>query len=716
MPLVFLEPVSAKIKTGDILDLLCHTGGISRQQIGTIEMRGGTAAVEVPARWQLRLVRALQGAELGGRRVRIWTDGAAEPGQRPDDHFERLLRLMDLEAEAEAAQALEARSRLSPAAAEGAGSALVQLAVADMSAGLGGRLLLTLVKRNRTLELPWTRIGVGSPVFITPHDLDNSFRGLRGVVSRRSADSVVVAVDSLPDEFDDEATWRIDLAYDEVARLRQRTAMDRTRAATSGRLAELRKVLLGDRPPSFRAIAPPAEIAWFDTALDVSQRGAVQFALEAEDVAIIHGPPGTGKTTAVTELIRQAVSRGEKVLACAPSHVAVDNILERLVAAGVSCVRLGHPARVAESLREHSLDMLVEAHEDLRLSRKLIRDALNLQRKANRYTRAKPEPGAKAAMRREARELFADARRIERQTVQTILDEASVLCATTTGLDDELLADRTFDLVVIDEAGQSTEPPCWIPLTRAGRVVLAGDHCQLPPTVIAPAAVEGGFAVSLLERLAASDGERLARRLSVQYRMHTAIMDFSSLEFYEATLVAHESVAGHRLVDLPDITPSRLTEVPMEFIDTAGAGWDEQTEPDGESRFNPQEAQLVCRYVTGLLAAGVQPEQIAVIAPYSAQVRLLRELLRGVNVEIDSVDGFQGREKEVILVTMVRSNPAGEIGFLADTRRMNVAMTRARRKLVLIGDSATLGGDPFYSRLFQYVEALGSYRTVWEEE
>ncbi len=561
--------------------------------------------------------------------------------------------------------------------------------------------------------MPWTRIGVGSPVLITPQEQGNTVRGLRGVVSRRTSQNIIVATDSLPDEFDDEATWRIDMAYDEVTRLRQRAAMDRARAATSGRLAELRKVLLGEREPRFREMA---EIDWFDSALDESQRDAVSLALSADDVAIIHGPPGTGKTTSVAELIRQAVARGEKVLACAPSHVAVDNILERLIGAGVNAVRLGHPARVAESLRSRSLDLLVDGHEDLQLARKLVRDALALQRRANRFTRAKPEPGAKNAMRREARELFADARRIERQTVEQILDHASVLCATTTGLDDELLGDRTFDLVVIDEAGQSTEPPCWIPLTRAGRLVLAGDHCQLPPTVIAPAAVEGGFAVSMLQRLAESDGERLARRLTLQYRMHTSIMEFSSLEFYDAALIAHESVAGHRLVDLPGVAPGRLTESPVELIDTAGASYDEQPEPDGESRLNPREAQLVCRYVGALVAAGVAAEDIAVIAPYAAQVRLLRELLKGLAVEIDSVDGFQGREKEAIIVTLVRSNPTGEIGFLADTRRMNVALTRARRKLIIIGDSATLSSDPFYSRLFEYVELLGGYRTVWEED
>jgi superfamily I DNA and/or RNA helicase len=275
----------------------------------------------------------------------------------------------------------------------------------------------------------------------------------------------------------------------------------------------------------------------------------------------------------------------------------------------------------------------------------------------------------------------------------------------------------------------------WIPLARAGRLVLAGDHYQLPPTVISPAAVAEGFAVSLLERLAIGASRRssdvlggasdtatsldpasFSRRLSLQYRMHAAIQNFSSREFYEGSLTPHPSVAGHLLADLPGVERSRLTETPDEWIDTAGAGYDEELEPDGESRLNPGEAQLVCHYVGKLVAAGAPAGEIAVIAPYAAQVRLLRKLLRDLPVEIDSVDGFQGREKEVVLVTTVRSNSSGEIGFLADTRRMNVALTRARRKLLILGDSATLANDPFFGRLLAYVESVGGYHTVWEEE
>jgi predicted DNA helicase len=318
-------------------------------------------------------------------------------------------------------------------------------------------------------------------------------------------------------------------------------------------------------------------------------------------------------------------------------------------------------------------------------------------------------------MRREARDLLAEARRLEAQAVERILDAATVVCATTTGLDSEILGQRRFDLAVIDEAAQSTEPGCWIPLTRCDRLILAGDHCQLPPTVLSPEAAAADFGLSLQERLVARHGTDVTRRLTVQYRMHEAIMAFSALEFYDGELAADSSVRGHRLCDLPGIKVNALTEQPLHFLDTAGAGFEEQREPDGESLLNPDEARLLCRQVTQLLDAGIKPGDMAVIAPYSAQVRLLRQQLNVAGLEIDSVDGFQGREKEAVLISLVRSNSEGKIGFLADVRRMNVALTRARRKLIVVGDSATLSNEPFYQRLIRYFESVDAYHTVWEE-
>ena len=711
MPLLHLQSLPRPTSKGELLSFLVTQGGIGRSRVGRIDLQGTSATVEVPAGWDLRLAKALDGAALKDRRVHVWATGGDTAPASVTEHFRRLARLLELESQAEAQEALEMAQRLTPADAEAAGTSLVDLAISEEASGLGGRCLLTLVKRNRSLALPWTRLQVGTPVLLAPQGAAGV--GWRGVVCERQERLLRVALNDWPEGTGEHAAYRVDLAGDEAARQRQLAALERLESVDRGRLAELRDVLLGTRLPAFVPELPDLR---FEAALNASQQEAVRFALSARDLAIVHGPPGTGKTTTVVELIRQAVRQGDKVLACAPSNLAVDNLLERLLALGEGAVRLGHPARVLPALRAHTLDLMVEDHDDTRLARKLARDAFILFRKAGKFTRARPEPGARQEMRQEARALLADARRLEAQAVERILDRATVLCATLTGLDSDLLGPRTFDLAVVDEAGQSTEPACWLPLLRADRVILAGDHCQLPPTVLSAEAAEAGFGVSLLERLVALHGPTVTRRLDVQYRMHEAIMTFSSQQFYDGALQADTSVRGHVLSDLPGVAVNELTTTPVHFIDTAGAGYEEMTEPDGASRLNPAEADLVARKVQALLQAGVPAAQMAVIAPYAAQVRSLREKLRVSGLEIDSVDGFQGREKEVVVISLVRSNAEGDIGFLADVRRMNVALTRARRKLLVIGDSATLSAHPFYQALCTYFESIGAYHSVWEEE
>ncbi len=706
-----LESLPARTSKGDLLQLLDGTGGLDRRRVGRIALAGTSAMVEVPEGWAPRLAKALDGSLLKNRRIRAWADQDGSTGSADEEHFQRLIRLLDLESQAEARQAQERLDRLSTQEAERGGHCLTDLVVTEEYAGLGGRCILTLAKRNQTLTLSGIGLGVGTPVLLIEEGSAPG-SGCRGIVCERQERWVRVAVNEPPDAVAESPRYRLSLSTDEVARLRQRTALERARAASRDRLAELRQVLLGAAAPAF---GPEVPLSPLDSSLNEFQQEAVRFALAAQDVAVIHGPPGTGKTTTVVELIRQAVRRGDKVLACAPSNLAVDNLLEKLLAHGESAIRLGHPARVLPALRAHTLDLMVEDHTDVRLARKFAKEAHALFRKAARYTRAKPEPGARRDMRQEARELLAEARRLEAQAVEHILDAGPILCATTTGLDDDILGRRVFDLAVVDEACQSTEPGCWVPLQRCRRVVLAGDHCQLPPTVVSPEAVAQGFNVSLLERQVALHGPAVVRRLNRQYRMHEAIMGFSSREFYEGALEADASVRGHRLCDLPGVRPGLLTEAPVYFLDTAGAGFEEQAEVGGDSRLNPQEAALVCRKVWELLEAGVTAADIAVIAPYAAQVRRLQEELGVAGVEIDSVDGFQGREKEAVVISLVRSNANQEIGFLADVRRMNVALTRARRQVLVIGDSATLAVHPFYQRLFEYVEAVGEYHSVWEE-
>ncbi|MFO0847515.1 MAG: AAA domain-containing protein [Gemmataceae bacterium] len=625
-------------------------------------------------------------------------------------HFDHLTRLLQLEARAE-------QQRLKDLAAQGLaedGGTLTRLAVVSDDAGLGGRVIRTFARQGRSDPLPPTRLGPGSPVLLTQLGSPRPLTA-RGVVFERTDRTVSVAFERSDQEWPDDTLWRLDRSPDEVSRKRQIAALRRVAGAEKDRLAELRDVLLGEGAATARERPEPSSRSLAVAALNPPQIAAVEHALTAPDVAVIHGPPGTGKTTTVVELIRRAVAGGEKVLACAPSNAAVDNLLDKLLAAGLEPVRLGHPARVAEPLRDRALDSLVESHPDARQARKFAREAHALFRKADKWTKAKPLPGEKQALRAEARALLADADRAERLAVERVLDDARVICATLTGLDDWVLGRRRFDLAVLDEACQSTEPASWVPLLRCDRVVLAGDPCQLPPTILSPEAAGKGLAVSLMERVMNTLGPDVSRLLTVQYRMHADIMGFSSGEFYRHELVADDSVVSHRLCDLPGVTADPLTESPVTFVDTAGAGYDEQDEEDTDSRLNPQEAGLAARYVRRLLDAGVRAEDIAVIAPYAGQVRRLRELLPVPGLEIDSVDGFQGREKEAVVISLVRSNPAGEIGFLADVRRTNVALTRARRKLVVVGDSATLAGHPFYARMLEYFERTGAYRSVWEE-
>ncbi len=619
----------------------------------------------------------------------------------PKIYFDHLERLLELEAVAERERLIQRRSLQRTGDAERSGETLVNLRMSDYRTGLAGRLLLDLIKPNQQ-PLPMNRLKVGSPVVLSDDD-DASDKGISGVVSRRNPMSIQIAVEQWPEA----SRLRLDLSPDESTRLRQLAAMAEARML-SGSAARIRDVLLGMREPQFDGL-PELK---FCSLLNEPQQDAVRFAMSSRDIAILHGPPGTGKTTTLAEIVTQAVLKGMKVLACAPSNTGVDNLLEKLVGQVPSVLRVGHPARVFESLRGHTLDEVVENDSNTAIVRDIKREIEQLMRQASRPHRGMDARKYRSMIYADVGRLRQEARALERNTIKYVLDAADVICTTTT-IDEELLGNRKFDLVVIDEAGQCTEPAIWPAALRAGRLVLAGDHCQLPPTVVSAQAAREGLGVSLMERLIDKRGPTIFRRLVVQYRMHEAIMEFSSHQFYDSQLIAHESVKAHTLSDLANAV-GLIDSPAIEFWDTAGAGWDEELEPDGESKRNPLEATWIVQQVNHFLDAGVLPDQIAVIAPYAAQVRLVRNQLSNAAVEVDTVDGFQGREKEIILVTLVRSNPQGEIGFLADTRRTNVALTRAKRVLRVIGDSATLSNHPFYRQLTEYFEAKSAYHSVWE--
>jgi ATP-dependent RNA/DNA helicase IGHMBP2 len=628
-------------------------------------------------------------------------------------HFETLSQLLDLEAKAEEEQFEQRMKRHSSKDLEQRGEGLGSLVLRDEDSAAGDILLLTFSRGDQSQRLPWTRLRNGAPIVVSKDTGASKVEPLaRGIVSKFRDTTIQIALRDVSEELFEHSKerFRIEPAPDDVSMRRQREALTAADSARGNRLAEIRDVLTGKAKPKYRDA--PLKLDYSAT-LNEKQQQAVQFGLNSEHFGIIHGPPGTGKTTTVLELIRQAVKRGDRILACAPSHTAVDNLLKGLANEKFPVVRLGHPARVAEELREHSLNALVAKHEDAKHAKKLRREARDLRRKLGKWSRATPDRGERREQRWEAKQLVKEARRLERQAAQRVIDGARVLCSTLTGLNDRLLGERRFDLVVVDEACQSVEPACWIPMQRGDRVIFAGDHCQLPATIISQKAQRAGLGISLPERLIALYGRAVSVRLTVQYRMHEDIMEYPSLALYDGELEAAELVKSHTLAQLDAVKSGPLTDISVRFIDTAGAGFEE--EDNDQSRLNRKEADWICKAVRELLATGLGAEDMAVIAPYSAQVRCLKELMRDLpKLEIDTVDGFQGREKEAVFISLVRSNVRGEIGFLSDIRRMNVAMTRARRKLLILGDSATIGGALFYKDMLDYFDSKEAYGTVWD--
>ena len=621
-----------------------------------------------------------------------------------DAYFDELEIWLDLEGVAERERMMRRRMLRSLKDAERTGEALLNLQIHDHQTGLAGRILIDFVKGARH-EFPANRLKVGSPVVITDQNFETD-RGISGVVSAKRKDLIQIAVEHWPEG----NRFRIDLSPDESTRRRQIAAMAKAKMAT-GRAKQLRDIIIGTR--ELRRPSENNNDLVFKTQLNASQKDAVAFALASPDVAIIHGPPGTGKTTTLAELIFQAVKGGQRVLACAPSNTAVDNLLEKLVPLPIDVVRVGHPARVFSELRNYTLDEIVERDPSTKIILEMRREVSHLVKDAQKISRGKD-------WRRRKREYFTEAgilrgqiKSLEKSIVRNVIQSANVICTTTT-IDDDLIGPDEFDMVVIDEACQATIPGTWQAILRAEKLVFAGDHQQLPPTVLSKEAISRGLQRSILEDLIEREGSSVYRRLTIQYRMHQQIMDFPNRYFYDSELGSDPSVSNHLLTDNPQITVDHLTRQPLLFIDTAGADFSEEKEEEGESKFNAKEASFVVQLIDQLRDAGVIGEQIAVIAPYSAQVRLLRDQLGNREIEVDTVDGFQGREKDVVILTMVRSNLEQEIGFLADLRRTNVAMTRARKKLIVIGDSATLSSNPFYSELFEYFEDQTSYSSIWE--
>ncbi|HEB52827.1 MAG TPA: hypothetical protein ENI87_06195 [bacterium] len=616
-------------------------------------------------------------------------------------HHRRLLRS---ERDAEIAEGERLLAQCSDAELVARGTTLLRLTVDDLEPGFGGRLHAVL-RPSRGGDLPAHRLGPGDIVALRA--ARNDAHAHDAVIVRAARDRVVVALDD--DDADLPPLLRVDRRASDVTYRRLDAALARLAAEADGERSRFLDVLFGHR--SHPPITPKEPDRWFDDRLDTSQRAAVAFALAADPVALIHGPPGTGKTTALVELCRQAVAAGERLLACAPSNVAVDNLAERLAGAGLRVVRLGHPARVHADVRDLSLAQQVAASPDQKVLRSAKRELDQALRQMHRAQNRRD----RAIARDQVRRLRAERRQLELAITRGLVDGAEVVLATTTGAADAALGERAFDRVIVDEAAQALEAACWIPLEHADRCVLAGDHHQLPPTILSPTAAREGLARTLFERLRESPTTSgTARMLTHQYRMHERVMAWPSRTFYDGRLVAGDSVRSHLLADLPDVATTEWTAEPLCFVDTAGCGHEETVAADEHSKHNEGEAALCARIVTDLLAAGVPADAIAVLTPYHAQAQHLRERLPQPRLEIGTVDALQGREKEAVVVSLVRSNDAGEVGFLAELRRLNVALTRARRHLTVVGDSATLANDPALLALIEHLQQNAHYRSAFE--
>lgn len=633
------------------------------------------------------------------------------------------------------------------------------ITITKQDIGFGGKVVLELERPAGQQRLHLFQVGRNASLF------GNNLPGhstlepptLSGVITslRRNTLQLTTTKDELPD-------WvagcgelgggklGIDLTFDEVSYREMDNALRDVMRASGDRLAELRDVLLGARQARFRVPRtndPVGDDLFYPHSLNASQLAAVRHVTTAQDVAIIHGPPGTGKTTTLVHAILETIRRERRVLVCAPSNTAVDLLTEKLAERGVNVIRMGNPSRVSDLLLQHTLDARVMAHPSysklhaMRQTAEQLRSTAN-ERASDRIRKFGVEARQhRLLLKEEARTLVQTANDLERFITEDVLESVQVITATLVGAGNRHIRHLTFDTVFIDEAAQALEPGCWIAVARGERVVLAGDHHQLPPTVKSDKAAREGLRETLFEKCIKRQ-PATARLLTVQYRMHEHIMAFSSQQFYGGQLEAHPSVRHAGLNAYLHPHNERFApDLPVEFLDTAGLGFLEVAVHDSRSTANPEEADVLLKRLTQLLQL-LQPLQhldahdqaehghaqkpltIGVIAPYRAQINCLKDaiedndvlngLLQHRTLSVGTVDAFQGQERDIIAISLTRSNPHGDIGFLSDIRRMNVGMTRAKRKLLLVGDSSTLSAHPFFKDLLAYVKRIGGYRMAGE--
>ncbi|NJN27971.1 MAG: AAA family ATPase [Cyclobacteriaceae bacterium] len=539
---------------------------------------------------------------------------------------------------------------------------------------------------------------------------------VNGVVNQVKEHEMLITLngDEIPDWIYD-GLLGVQLLFDEHAYREMENTVKLLIKTKDERINELKQILLAGLEAQFEN-RPPVSIP----GLNQSQNSAIDLIRNAKDVAIVHGPPGTGKTTTLVRAIMETILEEQQILVCAPSNAAVDLFVEKLDAEGISVVRIGHPARVTQSILSNTLDARIAHHDDYKNLKMLRRRAEEFRAMGNKYKRnfGHAERQQRKMLMAEAGKMKDEAEHLEFYIVNSILSRAQVIASTLVGANNYHLKGMRFKTVFIDEAAQSLEPAAWIPIVKAERVVFAGDHFQLPPTIKSYEAAKAGLEVTLFEK--AIKRNKADVMLKEQYRMNRRIMDFSAQYFYKSQLFPNEHVADWLVFP---------NDQAVEFIDTAGTGFFEEADPETKSSYNREEVNLVFRHFSdymdqlGAMQLDMGQLSVGIISPYKAQVGLLQDYFDQhmeseentiANVAINTIDSFQGQERDIIYISLVRSNERGEIGFLADTRRMNVAMTRAKKKLVVIGDSGTIGQHEFYSKFLDYVDGIGAYRSAFE--
>ena len=491
----------------------------------------------------------------------------------------------------------------------------------------------------------------------------------------------------------------VQLSFDATSHRVMREAIHRVANTDDAKLQHLRNVLIGSELPSFRS-EQPIPFPW----LNPSQQKAVMRVICAREVAIVHGPPGTGKTTTLVEAIGETLRRETQVLVCAQSNAAVDWISEQLLARGISVLRVGNPMRVSDNLLEATYERRYESHPEyteLWAIRKAERDAM--ARLTSKHASASERHSASNNLTK----LRNRRTELEIRINDDLFAQSRVIACTLIGTSARVLERKHFSTLFIDEAAQAFEAACWAAIIKADRVILAGDHCQLPPTIKCIDAERQGLSHTLMEKVAKAK-PTCVELLTTQYRMHQDIMRFPSDWFYQGRLQAAPEIARRAILEL---------DTPLVWIDTSRLGFEEQVNPLSQSRLNTSEGLLLVKTLRDYIRQMGMERMISdrvdfgIISPYKSQVQLLRKLIRQSSylkpiqgqISVNTVDGFQGQERDVIMISMVRGNDDGRIGFLNDLRRMNVAITRARMKLIVLGDTATLSHHSFYKKLIEHV-------------